>query len=232
MDPITLASLFAMAGGTYLQNQANNEAVAARNRVMAAERDRQLQMQRAQDGIVDAQTANMEGFTDDEGARRQELTEYFAAPTPGDANLQMGVVAPGASSVLVDELNRQEQGVQGRNASQGAALANVRAFGDVMGDRMTDMRRAGGDIDQLTGMRRGSQDASMMELDAAGHAGSNKRMLGDILSGAGSIGMGYANFANAGNPVVSDFVARLTGSPTSLAPMTTMRPMARPNMLG
>lgn len=208
-DPLTLTGLALTAGSTVANNMAANEAAKARSSVLDAERTRQMALERRQTGLSDQSLAEMDNFTEDQQTRTSDLTDYFQAPTAGDANEDAGLVAPeGTSSIAVREMDRQSGAARDRTNQNAANLASMRSFGDLLGERMQGIKRNSSVIDQLTGFRRGSSDAMAFEMDAATQKGSGKRLLGDVLGGLGSLVGGYGAMTGAGNPVVTNTMDR------------------------
>ena len=72
---------------------------------------------------------------------------------------------------------------------QGAALGNLRAFGDLLGSIGRLQARDAGQIGQIGGFKRGSSNATSLELDAASHKGDGLKLFGDVLGGLGTLGM-------------------------------------------
>lgn len=206
-DPLSLTALGLSVGGSVVNGMAANDAAKARSSVLDAERTRQRGLEQRQSALSDQSQTDMAAFTGDQTQRTADLTSYFQQPIAGDANAQSGMVAPeGTSSITVRELGKQSQGATDKANQNGANLAAVRSFGDVLGDKMRGVQRNSGQIDQMTGFRRGSTDALAYELDAAAQQGAGKRMLGDVLTGAGSALGGYAGMAGAGGQGLSTFL--------------------------
>lgn len=206
MDPFTLflLSTALTAGGTVAQNSAMNDASRARSAALDAERTRQQGMERQQQNLAQQGQDKMADFTQDQDQRKIDLTQFYEAPVAGDANVTAGMVAPeGTSSITTRELGRQSGQASARAGQNAAALASMRSFGDLLGDNMRGIGRASSEIDQLTGFRRGSTDANAFELDAAMQKGGSKRLLGDVLKGAGAVVGGFGNMVGAGNPVIT-----------------------------
>lgn len=203
-DPLSLTALGLSVGGSVMNGMAENQAAKARSAVLDAERTRQRGLESRQSALSDQSQQQMADFTGDQAQRTADLTSYFQEPVAGDANAESGTVAPeGTSSITVREMGKQSQAATDKTNQSAAALAGVRAFGDLLGDKMRGVQRNSSSIDQLTGFRRGSTDALAYELDAAAQKGAGKRFLGDILGGAGSVLGGYGAMAGASNPVVT-----------------------------
>lgn len=189
-DPLTIAGIAATVGSTVANNNAANQAASARNDALAAERIRQggfdEQAQalntRAQDRFQDA-GAKTE-------AKKQALGDYFAAPSPtaGAANEAMGLPEV-ANNVVTREMAKKSGEAQGFVGQQGEALAEMRAFGDFLGDTSRMQGRDASEVGQVGGFKRGSSNIMPLELDAASQQGAGARFLGDILGGLGGIAL-------------------------------------------
>ena len=100
---------------------------------------------------------------------------------------------------------------------------------NLLGQQMTGIQRNSSNIDQLIGFRRGSSDALTFELDAAAQQGAGKRLLGDILGGAGSLVGGYAAQAGAGSPITTNAIGRIGGDPLTRSLRRAGLPAKNPN---
>lgn len=208
-DPISLIGLALTAGGSVVQGMAARDAEQARASALSAERTRQQGLEQRQTALSNQSQQEMANFGQDQAQRTSDLTQYYQEPVPGDANAASGVVAPeGTSSIAVREMAKQSGQATERGNQDAANLASLRSFGDLLGERMRGVQRTSGNIDQLTGFRRGSNDALAYELDAAQQQGAGKRLIGDILGGAGSIVGGYGAMAGAGTPAVTGLMDR------------------------
>lgn len=206
-DPITLTAVALQAGSSIANGMAERDAAKARSSALAAERTRQGGLEARQRALSDQSQQEMEGFTGDQQERTAGLEQYFQEPVASDANAEAGMVAPGGtSSITVREMNKQSGAATDRTNQSAADLARMRSFGDLMGDRMRGIQRNSGAIDQLTGFRGGSTDALAFELDAASQKGAGKRMIGDLLGGAGSIMGGIGGMRGAPNQSLSTFM--------------------------
>lgn len=220
MFPIPLIALALSAGSSIANGAAQREAAAARQQALNAERTRQRGMEQQQQALASESQQQLGDFTQDQEQRFADLAQYFQQPVASDANAAAGMVAPeGTSSIAVRELAKQSGETKARTDQIGSDLARVRSFGDLMGEKMRGVQRNSGAIDQLSGFRGGSTDALAFELDAASQQGAGKRMLGDLLGGAGAILGGYGAMAGAGNPVVTNALDRpgLGGDPLAAA---------------
>lgn len=210
MIPLWALSLALTAGGSVAHGLAEREAAKARSAALEAERIRQQAFEQRQTAISQQSQGEMEQFQPDMDERQDQLVDMFTVPTAdAEANEDSGMVAPeGASSITVREMANQAGRVDERAAENAQNMASMRAFGDLLGDRMRGIGRGSAEIDQLTGFRRGSQDASAFEVDAAMQQGAGKRLLGDILKGGGAVLGGFSNMSGAANPVVTNMADR------------------------
>lgn len=136
---------------------------------------------RSQDRFVDA------------GAKTEEkaaaLGDYFNAPVePGAAN-EAATLPQSTNSIVTREMNRKSDEAQEFVGQQGQALAQMRSFGDFLGDTSRLQGRDASLVGQIGGFKRGSSNITPLELDAASQKGAGLKMLGDIMGGLGSIGM-------------------------------------------
>lgn len=222
-DPLTIAGAIASVGSTIANNNAANQAASARNATLAAERLRQGELDtqaqtlnaRSQDRFQDAGVKTQ--------AKQQALGDYFAAPqTAGAANEAAGLPEV-TNSVVTREMAKKSGGAQGFVGQQGQALAEMRAFGDFLGDTSRMQGRDASEVGQIGGFKRGSANIMPLELDAAAQQGAGARLFGDILGGIGGIAL------NAGLTG-----GKLGGSATRVSgPMaSSLRPAPRPLSIG
>ncbi len=231
-EPITatLVSAALLAGGTGANYMASKKAEGARASAMAAERTRQAGYQQ-EAAATNAQAQDRyKGYQEKQDARAGDLASMFqasAAPEPTSD------VAPApANNVVAAESAKQKGKARDFTDRQGAALGELRAFGDLMGEIGRGQARDAGTIGQIGGFMRGSSSVLPYELEAAKGAGSGMKTLGDILGGLGSIGMnaslggtfgstaGAAPSASPGSAISLPTFAR----PQATAPLTLNQP--------
>lgn len=195
-DPISLTGA-ALSGASVLANSAaSNQVAGARNRVLAAERQRQQGFQQQEAALTDHSRSLYDNFGGQQAQRGQSLGDYFnrgndAPPGAGGAgSTAPSETLPASSNTLVQN-EQQRQGAKAADYSkqQGDALGQLRAFGDVLGTAGRAQARDAGAIDQLSNFSRGSASITPYELEAANAKGSGLRTLGDILQGAGQLGV-------------------------------------------
>lgn len=189
MLPLWAIGAIMTAGSTLANTVAARQQQAARDDAMAAERIRQRGLDR------EAQAANTraqdrfqgaEGQTQERGAALGEM--FVAPPDAGVANASAGTALPSATNDIVTrEIANRSAGARAFTDQQGRALANLRAFGDLLGDLNRDTARDASEIAQIGGFKSGSSNILPLELEQAMQAGSGARLLGDILGGVGGI---------------------------------------------
>jgi hypothetical protein len=229
-DPLTIAGAALSVGSTVANSVAASKAAKARDQALGAERIRQ----RGYDQEAAAlNTQAQDTFQDFEGQREAKATnlgDYFATEVPTPANTVAASVMPTATNDIVTREMSKKSGEAKRFTDQQAgSLAGLRAFGDVLGDGSRTMARAGSEIGQIGGFKRGSSNVIPLELDAAAQKGQGLRVLGDLMGGFGGVAL------NAGLTGGKLFGGLGGGAAPAVgrtaAPATSIRPQARPASL-
>lgn len=206
-DPITIAGIAASVGGTVVNSMAQQKAAAARDDVLAAERVRQKTFDQEAHALNAQSQDRYQGFEAKQADAAKTLGDYFAA-APDSPNATAGATMPSASSdIVVREMAKQSGKARAFTDQQGGALADMRSFGDLLGDVSRMQGRDASLVGQVGGFKRGSSGVLPLELNQASRAGDSTKALGDILYGLGGIGTTVG--LNGG--------ARLYGSPGSVA---------------
>jgi hypothetical protein len=221
-DPLTITSI-ALTAGSVVSNQiASNRQQKARDDALAAERIRQGGLDQQADALNAQARDSYDTFGSDQEQRSSELGQMFTEQraSTADANAsaaqEMASVAPTSSNLVMREEANQRNQAREFTDAQGMALGNLRAFGDVAGDKARKQARTAGEIGQIGGFKRGSANVLPLELDEASKAGSGFRLFGDIL-GLGSAATAAGVFGRPGN-------VSLPGT----APIPTARPAYDP----
>lgn len=188
-DPLTIAGLALTAGSTVATYSANQQVEAARNDALAAERIRQNTLNRESDAINLTSQDRYQDFEGQQEAAATQLGDYFteqSVPEP-----EVGSALPSSTSnIVVQEEARQRGQARDFTNRTGAALGELRAFGDVLGGISRDQARDASLIGQIGGFKAGSSGVLPFELDEANSAGDGMKLFGDILGGLGSISTG------------------------------------------
>ena len=220
-DPLTIAGIV-LTGGSMVANQIGaSKAAKARNNVLAAERLRQQQFDR-EAGLLNA--TSQDRFTDFGGQQDDasaKLGDYFQQQRieEGDANTQAVIdqnVAPTSSNLTMREEAKQRGQAREFTDRQGAALGELRSFGDVLGDISRSQARDAGAIGQIGGFKMGSSNVVPYELEAAANAGNGAKLIGDIMGLGGQVAMSAGLSGGAKYP-------KAPKAPVSLDPWNGMR---------
>lgn len=185
---------------------------------MAAERIRQQGYQRETDAVNATAQNRYTDFGDKQAKTGKKLGDYFAQdngkPPAAPADGPTGDLPSSASNVITQETSKQLGKAKAYTDNQGAALGQLRAFGDVLGDTSRLQARDAGTIGQIGGFERGSSNVLPFELEAANSKGSGLKMLGDILGGVGSMATGYGLSHNVAGPAAAAASSASSATPT------------------
>lgn len=212
---------------------ANNKAAKARDGVLAAERIRQNGLDQEASALNATSQQRYDNFQGQQDTTSSALGDYFAAPmtAAGDPSVEAPSALPSSSSDVVNtEIANKKAEAQAYVGQQGEALGDLRSFGDLLGGLSLKQARDANLVGQIGGFKNGSSNVVPLELDSASHAGDGMKLFGDILGGAGSIGV---SAGLQGNNVLTNMFGK---APTVVK---SVAPMARPawyggatNMLG
>lgn len=235
-DPITIAGLVLSAGSVAANKIANDQVASARNDAMQAERMRQSNLDREAKSLNDQTQQKFGDFTKDKQASSQALGDYFktnvpATADPGAPNTAAGATMPVTSNdVVTREIGNKAADARAYSDQQGAALGDLRSFGDVLGADIREQAKTAALVGQLGGFKQGSSNVLGYELEDANNAGGGLRTLGDVLGGASSI----AGAAGASGKTLGDIFHGGAGAlPKTVAAGTVIKPAAyAPSNLG
>lgn len=190
-DPLTIAGV-ALSGASAAANAAaQSKANKARQGAMQAERLRQSQLQQEANAVNAQSQDRYKDFDVKQEENASDLTELFqeqATPLAAPADANTATFMPQSSSnITVAEEGNQRADARKFTDQQGAALGQLRSFGDLLGGIGREQARDAGQIGQIGGFMRGSSSVLPYELEAANSKGSNLKLFGDILGGAGSL---------------------------------------------
>lgn len=176
----------ATIGSSLLNNAANNKVNKARTGVLTAERGRQAAYDAEADAVNKGARERYVDFSGQQDQRAQALGDMFK---PAATPVAPGVMPEATSSITQNALGDSMAKAKAFGDQQGAALGNLRAFGDVMGGINRLQGRDAGTIGQIGNFKRGSADVSSLELEDATHAGDKLKFFGDVLAGVGKIAL-------------------------------------------
>jgi hypothetical protein len=214
MEVALIASLASAAGGTVMQNQAQNSAAKASANASMAEQARQKQMQSEANAIFEGSLKKAqpgEQAVDTDVARQKREAAYTSVVTPS-ANIGYAPITGGSSAPQV--IQNEFKGAGDRAAAYGTQQGKARAALDAQGDNDVLNSIFGGrqigKINQIGTNMRNSAGVLNSELSAARTKGTSA--LGDLLVNLGKAGIGATAGAAFGAPGVA------TGAPTNIVP--------------
>lgn len=188
--PLLLLSMGLGAGSALANSAANNAVSGARGKVFGAERTRQGALDAEIDALNTGARERYAGFGGQMADAGVGLGDYLKTSVTGAPG-----VMPGGDNLVASELAKARAGAQAFTDQQSGARADMRSFGDLLGQISRSQSRDMGQIAQFGGFKRGSAGVVPAELDQAATAGDGWRLLADILGGGAAI----AGNANAGN---------------------------------
>lgn len=187
-DPVTLAGIALTVGSTVANYAASSASEAARNDALAAERVRQNSLNHEAEAI-NAQSFNRyDNVQPQQQARAKEIGDYVSGQSIEQTAPQDVLPSAASSNITVQEEANQRAKARQFTDRTGAALGDLRSFGDVLGDIGRGQARDASQIGQIGSFKAGSSNVLPYEVDQASHAGDGMRVFGDILGGLGSVG--------------------------------------------
>ena len=192
-DPLTIACAVLTAGSVAANSIAQSQVAAARNDALNAERIRQQGLDREADAINLRSQDRYQDFGGQQDRRATSLSDYFrqhtTAPTTGPQAAPSIPSSSTASNIVTREIANQQQQAADYGNQQAAALGNLRAFGDMLGEISRGQARDASLVGQIGSFKRGSSGVLGMELEQANNAGNGMRLLGDLAGGFGKLGV-------------------------------------------
>ena len=218
-DPITLAGIGLSIGSAVANSVAVSKANKAREDVLAAERIRQKQYDAEAAGVNQHSLGLYKDIGAQQAAKSSELAGYFGANSDrGAANTAAASAMPTSSSnVTTNEVANKSALAEAFVGQQAGALADLRSFGEMLGENSRSQARDASLIGQIGGFKKGSSAVVPYELDHASHAGDGWKVAGDILGGLGSLTSMYGLSSGLASG------AKFAAPSTSLASMSSAR---------
>lgn len=187
-DPVTIAGATLTALSTGMNMAADAKVQRARDDAMAAESIRQRGFDKETSVLNDQSRDRFEGIEGQTEQRAGDLASQFQQPLAPTE--QAGSILPsGGSDIVVNEEAKQRGEARDFTDQQGAALGDLRSFGDLLGGINREFARDAGEIGQIGGFKRGSSGVLGLELEDANSKGAGLRLLGDLTGAAGNIGV-------------------------------------------
>lgn len=217
-DPLTIGSAALMAAGTAASYSASQDVNNARDGVMTNERGRQNALNSEADTINKGSRDRYDGFAPQQDAKAKTLSDYFkggAVPNGTTPQTPAPSLMPASSSgVTTTEEGKKLGQAQTFSDQQGGALGKLRSFGDLFAADSRLQARDAGSVAQIGGFKAGSAGVVPYELLDANHAGDKTAFIGNLLQGAGKVGLG-AGLSGGASSLASMFGG--AGAPLSLA---------------
>jgi len=204
--PVLLAGAALAVGSAVANTIAANTQAQARNDVLAAERIRQQRFDQQTAALNTQSQDRFIDFVPQMEARATSLGDVLASRV-SDPNSASDTVMPGSSSSIVNQERDKQLGkAQDFVDSRASALADMRSFGDLLGDISIGQGRDASKIGQIGGFKRSSNNLLPLELNEAQKAGDGYMLLGDVLGGLGSIATSAG--VSSENPFATIFAPR------------------------
>ncbi|MFY7925562.1 MAG: hypothetical protein ACOVN5_07110 [Aquidulcibacter sp.] len=192
---MTIAGVALSAGSAIANNAAQQKVQRARDDAMAAERIRQKGLDQ-EAAALNAQSQDRYTEVDAKQAEKSaSLADFFTGQDVAEPSAEAAVPTT-ASNITVAEENKQRQSAKNFTDRSGAALGELRSFGDLMGSIGRLQARDAGQVGQIGGFKQGSSGVLSYELDEANQKGAGLRLFGDLLSA----GAGIATNAGLSQP--------------------------------
>lgn len=191
-DPIVIAGLALSAGSAVVNSNAASADTRARDAVLAAELRRQSGFDTEAAALNKQSQERYVDFAPQMAERTGSIGDYLSSSVVPDPNSSAPSPLPSSSSPIINqEIDKQRGAAQDYVDQQTGALANMKAFGDLLGEISIGQGRDATQINTIGGFKRGSQNIVPYELNEAAKAGDGMRFLGDLLGGAGTIATGF-----------------------------------------
>lgn len=193
-DPLTIGGIALSIGSTVANTMAQNKVQKARDEALAAERIRQNKLDQEAQALNVQSQDRYQGFEGKQEDRSKQLGDYFAsqqieANDAANAGTQAMVLPQSGSNVTVQEEAKQRGQARDFTDKTGAALGELRSFGDLLGGISRDQARDATQVGVLGGFKRGSSNVVPYELEAANQAGNGMKLFGDVLGLGGGLAL-------------------------------------------
>ncbi len=214
MDPL----LALLGGGStlasmYLNSSAQDAVNEARDRVMTAERARQLGFDTEAKGVTDKSLGRYKDFGAQQDADAARLSDFFkTAVTTPNTPYTVAAMPPVSSDLVKREVDTKNGIANAYVDHQADTLGKLRSFGDLFGGINRGVAQDTGEVGQIGNFKKGSSAVEQLELDNANRAGNEQKMWADISGGLGKVGLtaGLSGSFVPPNPAV--------GAPLNLLP--------------
>lgn len=234
-SPIAAASFVAQGIGSAMNARSQVDAMAGtiameraamddRKRFLDTEYGRQATLTNQNRGVFDKANNQFAGNVSQEMADKAAAIKASYNPQVNGSPIRS--TAPKAVGIVADSEASFKDAAQGRMNNLASALANLRSFNDVMTNKNRGTAMAGQDITQGLDFMRGSRGVLGSELQSTQLSplayqlqnANAMNPLGDMLRGAGQIGM-YYGLADPSKMAAARNGSLVPTTPTPGAPM-------------
>lgn len=228
-DPLTIAGVALTGLSTGINYAAQSKAANAREDAMAAERVRQNGLDQEAAAVNTGAQDRYENFEGQQTGKSAELADYFAGQEVAAPSAE-AALPTSASNITVREISKQKGQAKDFTNRTGAALGELRSFGDLLGDVSRLQARDAGTIGQIGGFKRGSSSVLPYELEEAASAGNGLKLFGDIAGGLGQL-TSSAGLSGGTVPVFGTSAPKVA-APAARGTMAAGRTLDRASMPG
>ncbi len=221
-EPYLLAaSLAATAAGTAAQVNANKKREGATTAAAAADLERKAKTSREANAIFNAELENSDAgdaskAVDDAAAQQLAETQRLLSRSPEDTGFQAptdtSAAMTNASPVVKDVAARTLADELAKTEAQMKAASTLQGFKKRQLNRANQFGRAGEQMAMLGNFNQGWSNVADVQQQMAQFAGAKQAMLGDVLTGLGSMGSAYYGATKGSAPASSSSPVLSTGS--------------------
>lgn len=193
-----LLSAATTAAGSYMQYESQNSKADAQREAAQAEAMRQSQIDRGknerwQNSLVDFNRDSQEGNLEDATAEREQLMkDVVARPEDGDGSFS-AATASSAPRVVKDYADERQSEADDFVGLLGNARARLGAWGEGKFAPAESLSQLGFDLSEFnTRAGRSGQIGAQEAQQAYADAGNGMALAGNLVSGLGQAGAGYA----------------------------------------
>jgi hypothetical protein len=191
MDPLTIALLGGAAsiGGSLFTNQAQEQVQAARNAAINTDLTQQAALDAQAKTVTDGSLSRLDNFGTQQAADATRLGAlYNTAPTTISPNTSAAL--PVSTNPVVNrEIANKSAIATAYGQQQGTARGALDSFGDLMGGINRSQAADDQAVGEIGGFKQGDTNVEKIALNNANLAGDTDASIGNILSGAGKVGL-------------------------------------------
>lgn len=192
MDPLTLALLGggASLASAFFNSNAQSQVDNARNTAIQTDRNQQQALDANAKTITDHSLGLYNNFGGQQSADATRLSDYFNTPAPKPTDPNLIAALPASTNGDVNREIANKGGIATAfGQQQGTARGNLTSFGDLMGDLGRSQALDAQGVGQIGNFKQGDTNVTQIALDNANRAGNTDAAIGNLLGGAGKVGL-------------------------------------------